>query len=134
MIASTNPFTGQTVQVFEPHSPDEVERRLELALRTFECHRKTSFSTRAAKLVCAAGILEADKRRLAVLMTEDGRMGLSEPVQAQARLGGHVRPGHNHAGRLGGQFGLGKGFGQSGAVVASSNDTDRESAPRQAGQ
>jgi len=71
MIASTNPFTGETVQVFEPHSPAEVERRLELAERTFQCHRKTSFSTRAAKLVCAAGILEADKRRLAVLMTEE---------------------------------------------------------------
>ena len=71
MIASTNPFTGQTVQVFQPHSKAEVERRLELARRTFECYRKTSFSARAAKLVCAAEILEAEKHRLAVLMTEE---------------------------------------------------------------
>ena len=62
MIASTSPFTGQTIKVFEPHSKAEVERRLELARRTFQCHRKTSISARAARTACAAKILDADKR------------------------------------------------------------------------
>jgi succinate-semialdehyde dehydrogenase/glutarate-semialdehyde dehydrogenase len=71
MIASINPFNGQTIQVFQPHSPAEVERRLALAWQAFQCYRKTSLPARAAILVRAADILEAEKRRWAALMTEE---------------------------------------------------------------
>lgn len=71
MIASINPFTGQTIKIFEPHSRSEVELRLELADQVFRSYRKTPFARRAAKLARVADILENDKSGLAAIMTEE---------------------------------------------------------------
>ena len=71
MIASINPFNGITLKTFEPHSAAEIERRLELSSKTFRCHRKTAFADRAAKLIRAAEIVEAEKRKFAAIMTAE---------------------------------------------------------------
>ena len=35
MIASVNPYTGQTLQTFEPHSESEIEHRVQLSRDAF---------------------------------------------------------------------------------------------------
>jgi succinate-semialdehyde dehydrogenase/glutarate-semialdehyde dehydrogenase len=89
MIASINPFNGKTMRVFEAYSDAEVERRLELSSRTFRCYRETSFSERAKKLIRAAEILEADKRKFGEMMTaEMGKtIGSAEAEAAKCALG-----------------------------------------------
>ncbi|HLG94923.1 MAG TPA: NAD-dependent succinate-semialdehyde dehydrogenase [Bryobacteraceae bacterium] len=69
MIASINPYNGVTVKQFEPISDRELDRRLELAHRAFLTHRKTSFAERAAMLMKAAAILEAEQSRFGEIMT-----------------------------------------------------------------
>lgn len=71
MIRSINPYTGKTLQRFEAHSEDEIERRVQLAWQTFHSHRRTSFSDRAAGLRRAAEILENEKAVFGRLMTEE---------------------------------------------------------------
>jgi succinate-semialdehyde dehydrogenase/glutarate-semialdehyde dehydrogenase len=45
-IASINPSTGITEQVFEPHTPDEVEAKLAAASTAVTALRATTFATR----------------------------------------------------------------------------------------
>ena len=71
MISSINPFSGQIIEVFEPHSPAEVERGVALAWQEFHCYKKTPLAARAAILTRVVDILDAEKRRLAALMTEE---------------------------------------------------------------
>ncbi|MGI8741297.1 MAG: NAD-dependent succinate-semialdehyde dehydrogenase [Bryobacteraceae bacterium] len=73
MIASINPFNGETIRIYEEHSPPETQRRLGLSWNVFHQYRRTPFEERAAKLLRAAEILESEKRRFAEFMT--GEMG-----------------------------------------------------------
>lgn len=68
-IASTNPFTGERVEVFSPYSDQNVGSRLDVAVKGFEVWRKTTFSTRARKLKELADLLVYDKQKLADLIT-----------------------------------------------------------------
>lgn len=68
-IASTNPFTGETVETFSPHSDDSVNSRLDLAVKGLSAWRETAFSLRARKLKDLADLLLQDKQRLAGLIT-----------------------------------------------------------------
>jgi succinate-semialdehyde dehydrogenase/glutarate-semialdehyde dehydrogenase len=68
-IATINPATGETLRTFQSLSNDEIEQRLQLAVRTFHAERKTSFAERARRMVKAAEILERDKAKFAHLMT-----------------------------------------------------------------
>jgi succinate-semialdehyde dehydrogenase/glutarate-semialdehyde dehydrogenase len=89
MIASINPFNGKTMKVFEPYSDAEIERRLELSSKTFQCYRATSFHERAKKLIRAAEILETDKRKFAEIMTSEmGKtIGSAEAEALKCALG-----------------------------------------------
>src|ERR1700694_1347040 len=89
MIASINPFNGKTMKVFEPHSDAEIERRLELSSKTFPCYRATHFHERGKKLIRAAEILEADKRKFAEIMTSEmGKtIGSAEAEAVKCALG-----------------------------------------------
>ncbi|MEO8659356.1 MAG: NAD-dependent succinate-semialdehyde dehydrogenase [Bryobacteraceae bacterium] len=69
MIASVNPFTGETLKVFEPASDSEIERRLALSATVFREYRKTPFAHRREKLLRAAALLEDEAPRLGALMT-----------------------------------------------------------------
>ena len=68
-IATINPATGETLVTFQPLSPSEIEQKLELAVSTFRCERKTPFAERARRMLKAAQILERDKEKFAHLMT-----------------------------------------------------------------
>lgn len=68
-IATINPATGETLETFQPLSISEIEQKLELAVTTFRCERKTPFAERARRMQKAAQILERDKEKFAHLMT-----------------------------------------------------------------
>ncbi|MEH2211589.1 NAD-dependent succinate-semialdehyde dehydrogenase [Nostoc sp.] len=68
-IATINPATGETLKTFEALNDTEIVAKLDLANRTFEQYRQTSFSQRSQWLQKAADILEQDKAEFAKLMT-----------------------------------------------------------------
>ncbi|MFN6538820.1 MAG: NAD-dependent succinate-semialdehyde dehydrogenase [Nostoc sp. EkiNYC01] len=68
-IATINPATGETCQIFEPLKDGEINTKLDLANQAFEHYRQTSFSERSQWLQKAADILEQDKAEFAKLMT-----------------------------------------------------------------
>ena len=77
-IASINPTTGETLKTFEPHSPAQVEQKLQLAAETFQSHRHTSLEERAAKMTRVAEILETEKLAFGKLMTTE----MGKPIKA----------------------------------------------------
>jgi succinate-semialdehyde dehydrogenase/glutarate-semialdehyde dehydrogenase len=68
-IATINPFNGETLQLFEPLTPEQLNDKLELSVAAFSRYRKTTFSNRAQSMSRAADILEREKERLARLIT-----------------------------------------------------------------
>ncbi len=73
-IATVNPTTGETVQVFEPDSGAQVEAKLAAAERAFALYRTTSFEERAHLAGAAAELLEGELPDIArVLTTEMGK-------------------------------------------------------------
>jgi succinate-semialdehyde dehydrogenase/glutarate-semialdehyde dehydrogenase len=70
-IATTNPATGVVLKTFEPISDAQLEEKLQRAVEGFGAFRKTSFASRAALMVKAAEILEADKEKFARIMTTE---------------------------------------------------------------
>jgi succinate-semialdehyde dehydrogenase / glutarate-semialdehyde dehydrogenase len=79
-IATVNPATGDTVETFEPHDRDEVQRRIAQAAEAAVALRDTSFAQRADWMNAAADILEADVERAARMIT----LEMGKPI-AQAR-------------------------------------------------
>jgi succinate-semialdehyde dehydrogenase/glutarate-semialdehyde dehydrogenase len=70
-IATTNPATGVVLKTFEAISDAQLEEKLQRAVHAFGAFRKTSFASRAALMVKAAEILEADKEKFARIMTTE---------------------------------------------------------------
>ena len=70
-IATTNPATGKVLKTFEPISDAQLEEKLQRSVCAFNDFRKTTFPRRAAMMVKAAEILEADKEQLARVMTTE---------------------------------------------------------------
>jgi succinate-semialdehyde dehydrogenase/glutarate-semialdehyde dehydrogenase len=70
-IATINPATGETLQTFEALTAGEVDAKLQRAADAFERHRRTPLAERAEKMRRAGKILDADKDRLARLMTTE---------------------------------------------------------------
>lgn len=68
-IATRNPVTGELVREFAAHSDAEIEKTLARAMAAFRKHRLSPFAERAAKLNRAADILDAEKDRLARIIT-----------------------------------------------------------------
>ena len=68
-IATQNPATGETVQTFEAHTPEQVEAALARAQATFQTWRRTSFADRAALMRRAADLLDEDNESIARIMT-----------------------------------------------------------------
>src|SRR5438128_1822501 len=77
-IASVNPTTGQTIQIFRALDASEVDRKLAHALETFRSYRRTPFAERARMLKRVADILEEEKDGFARLMTTE----MGKPVKA----------------------------------------------------
>ncbi len=77
-IATINPATGEVVKTFAPITPDELERKLALAVDAFARHRRTSLAERSEKMLRAADILERDQKVLGDLIT----LEMGKPVKA----------------------------------------------------
>jgi succinate-semialdehyde dehydrogenase/glutarate-semialdehyde dehydrogenase len=74
-IATINPATGETLRTFDPLTDTELDDKIEQAARTFRTYRRTRLSERAAWLLRAAEILEAEQAALGRLMaTEMGKL------------------------------------------------------------
>jgi succinate-semialdehyde dehydrogenase / glutarate-semialdehyde dehydrogenase len=68
-IASINPATGETLQVFTALDPNQIDEKLAKAAHAFERHRRTSFAQRSEWLLGAAQLLEQEKEQLAKIIT-----------------------------------------------------------------
>jgi succinate-semialdehyde dehydrogenase / glutarate-semialdehyde dehydrogenase len=77
-IATVDPGTGETLRTFDPLTDAELEDRLARADRAFRAYRGTSMEARGDWLRAAAGVLEAEKTRLARLMVAE----MGKPVRA----------------------------------------------------
>lgn len=77
-MLSLNPATGEVMGRFPEHDDAEVQRRLAAAAEAFRQHRGSSFVQRADGLNRAADVLEADKARLARIMT----LEMGKPIGA----------------------------------------------------
>ena len=77
-IATVNPATGETVEEFAALTGAEIEAKLALAAGAFRAHRETTFAERAAKMLRAADILDAEGERFARMMT----LEMGKPVKA----------------------------------------------------
>jgi succinate-semialdehyde dehydrogenase/glutarate-semialdehyde dehydrogenase len=78
MIYSTNPATGETIGRFPELKAEELEAKLALAATTYRSYRRTPIEARAAWLLEAAEILEAEKDRLGSIMT----LEMGKPIDA----------------------------------------------------
>ena len=77
-IASINPATGERIKTFDELSESEVNDKLQQAADAFREYRLTTFDDRARKMLRAAEILEADKKRFAETMT----LEMGKPIRA----------------------------------------------------
>ena len=68
-IATINPTTGETEQIFEPHDAQEIERRIALADGATKAMRTTTFDERAVWMNAAADVLESEADEIAGIMT-----------------------------------------------------------------
>ena len=68
-IATTNPFTGETVKTFPSDSDQVIEQKLQKAASAAKQWRRTPFAERAQRLSKAASLLEQRKDALGRLMT-----------------------------------------------------------------
>src|SRR6185503_11720446 len=71
IMESKNPATGAVLARFEELDAPQIEARLERARAAFARHRVTRFADRAAAMRRAADLLERDKQRFALLMTQE---------------------------------------------------------------
>ncbi|MBI2215536.1 MAG: NAD-dependent succinate-semialdehyde dehydrogenase [Acidobacteria bacterium] len=78
MIATINPIDNSLVKSFEPVSAAGIQAALERAAAAYEHHRKTTFDSRASKLVRAAAILEEDAGHYGRLLT----LEMGKPIGA----------------------------------------------------
>src|SRR6202046_5482900 len=84
-IATVNPATGELLKTFEALSDSQLEDKLQRAVRIFNEFRNTSFANRAALMLTAAEILEADKQDIARVMTTEMGKTYRSPVDEVAK-------------------------------------------------
>jgi succinate-semialdehyde dehydrogenase/glutarate-semialdehyde dehydrogenase len=70
-IATINPATGETLRTFDPLTDTELDDKIAHAAQTFRTYRQTRLAERAAWLLRAAEILEAEQSALGRLMTTE---------------------------------------------------------------
>ncbi len=84
-IATIDPATGQTLEVFTPHTDVEIEDRLARSASRFREYRRTSFAERARAMLRVADILEQEKdnfaRQMTVEMGKLRRAGIEEVLK-----------------------------------------------------
>ncbi len=68
-IATINPATGETVRIFTALTAAQLDGKLARAQEVFASHRRTTFASRAEKMLAAAEILEREADTFARVMT-----------------------------------------------------------------
>jgi succinate-semialdehyde dehydrogenase/glutarate-semialdehyde dehydrogenase len=88
-IATVNPTTGETEEVFEPHDDKEIEAKLAAAHDAFASYGGTSFQERARLATAAAELLEGEQPDIArVLTTEMGKTFASAKAEVAKSANG----------------------------------------------
>jgi len=83
-IASIDPASGKTLKTFEALTSAEIEAKLQLATKTFQTFRKTSFAERSEMMAKAGEIIDRDKQALGRMMTmEMGKTLASAVAEAE---------------------------------------------------
>lgn len=77
-FATVDPCTGQRLRTFAPHSPEEVEARVERAREAVHVLRGTPFAERARWMERVAALLEEEAERHARTMTRE----MGKPLEA----------------------------------------------------
>ena len=77
-ISSINPATNEVLETFDALDERQLDEKISRAAEAFRRHRLTSFGDRSAKMQRAADILEAEKKKLARLMT----LEMGKPINA----------------------------------------------------
>src|SRR5436190_597223 len=77
-ISSINPATNEVLETFDALDERQLDEKISRAAEAFRRHRLTSFRDRSAKMQRAADILEAEKKKLARLMT----LEMGKPINA----------------------------------------------------
>jgi len=80
MFTSTNPATGDVIARYATHDADEVEERLDRAVRAFDVNRQRAFDARADRLQKAADLLEKRAEDLGALMTREMGKPITQAV------------------------------------------------------
>ncbi|MGB3586570.1 MAG: NAD-dependent succinate-semialdehyde dehydrogenase [Tunicatimonas sp.] len=70
-IQSINPLNNQTIEKFEEHSDQEIEKILTEAESTYVCWKDFTFAERSQRMYAAARQLQQHKERYAQLMTNE---------------------------------------------------------------
>ena len=70
-IATINPATGETLRTFDALTDAQLDDKIAHAAKTFQTYRRTPLAERAAWLLRAAEILEAEQTALGRLMTTE---------------------------------------------------------------
>src|SRR5688500_449617 len=70
-IATINPATGETLRTFDPLTDTELDDKIAHGAKTFQTYRRTPLAQRAARLLRAAEILEAEQGAFGRLMTTE---------------------------------------------------------------
>lgn len=77
-IATINPATGETLQVFEPLPEQEISRKLLNAENAFHAHRRISLADRSRLMVRAAEVLDRHHQEYARIATAE----MGKPIKA----------------------------------------------------
>ena len=98
-IASIDPATGRTLREFQEHGDADVDRALERARDAFGLWRQRPVAERASLLLRTAELLEAEKRELGRLMTQEMGKLHSAAVEEAAKCAVACRHYAEHAER-----------------------------------
>jgi len=70
-IRTTNPATGEVLEIFEPMSPQEVDAAIARAAAAFATYRRTTFAERTGWMLAAAALLDDERDDAARTMTTE---------------------------------------------------------------
>jgi succinate-semialdehyde dehydrogenase/glutarate-semialdehyde dehydrogenase len=68
-IATINPTTGETLEIFTPLTDTEIQNKVQIAAEAFRQYRRTSCAERSQQMRRMAELLEAEQETLALTMT-----------------------------------------------------------------
>jgi len=74
---SVSPTTGEEIARYQSHDADEIDERLDRAVKAFDINRERSFDARAARMEAVADRLEKNAREYGELMTQE----MGKPIE-----------------------------------------------------